>query len=206
LLSGCGRTVEFRPHDYEYFYQRRVLVLETSRIPPVPESALERAVDRIESEWMLSPHLGPVITRGAARDALAGDRIARFRYDQLSDLATSLGIAERELTLELSKVQPVDFVASIQLLHLPCPGCDKSDRLAITAQMFEVQYASLVWRASISRDLSGEADDAELDAATDQLVDDLLVIIDHQFKPKWQRLRFFRLKGEVPGESPGLEG
>ena len=204
VLGGCGRTVEFRPHDYDTFYQRNVLILEATPLPPLPEEVLKKVEDRVESRLESSPHLGRVISRKALRDALIDDRATRSRYELLSDISSVLAIAERELTLDMAKSQQVDFVATIQALHLLCPHCDKPDRVAVIAQMFEVQSAELVWRASVSRDVDSDADSPAIAEAVDRVTDDLLETIEHQFKPKWHRLRFLRIKGAVPGETASV--
>jgi hypothetical protein len=204
VLTGCGKAVEFRPHDYDFFYRHKVLILEATPLPPLPEEIQKQVENRVEKEFEALPYFAHVVSRQAARDSLAGDRATRSRYDLLSDVTSVLAIAERELTLGMAKSQQVDFVATIQALHLPCPHCDKSDRVAVIAQMFEVNNAQLVWRASVSRDVASDADATAIGAAVDDATGELLEIIEHQFKPKWQRLRFLRIKGEVPdGEVPG---
>jgi len=206
-VAGCGRNIEYRPFDYDYFYGRQVLILDATSLPPLSEDVADRVESRIEAYLSQTPHLGRVITRKAARESLTGDRATLSRYDLLSDVASVLSLAERELTLAMAKSQSVDFVATFQALHLPCPHCDKSDRVAVMAQFFEVQNARLVWRNSISRDIANDADPESVSAAIAGITDDLLENLEHLLKPKWQRLRFNQLKGVPPaweGEhSPG---
>ena len=203
VLGGCGKTVEFRPHDYDYFYKRNVLILEATPLPPLSEETLKKVEDRVETWLESSPYLGRVISRQFVRNSLTDDRATRSRYELLSDITSVLAIAERELTLDMARSQKVDFVATIQALRLPCPHCDRSDRVAVIAQMFEVQNATLVWRVSASRDVAGDADSQAIAEAVDLVTDDLLDTMEHQFKPKWHRLRFLRIKGQVPGETAG---
>ena len=186
--------MEYNPVDQDKLYGRDLLVLESSPLPPLPESILAEMQNRYETELLNSPHLGRVVTRDEFRASNREDHQMLNDYRQIPDTLSVLGLPDREISTRILATQGVDLLGLVQVIQLHCEYCDKDSRIGLVSILLDSASAKIYWRVHISRDIEFEEEPDTLAAEADILGGILFRMLERLIEPKWHRQRFDHLR------------
>lgn len=192
LLGSCSASSIYEPVSYKELYGRKALFLEPTYLQPLERELHREIVNRMEKGLADSPMLGGMVARERFREAARGNPALMRNYGLVSDTLSVVGMAERETTARLGKVNQAELLIVTQPLYIPCPECEESSLLVLTGVVVEVATAKILWRIQLIEEVSEEPE--SFPDIAEQMVADFFDSFTDSLRPKWHRLRFDNLK------------